>query len=141
MKETRSKFVRGVSLRGYGVSLSLGVGIPIPILNAEILKRTTVRDAEIQAPVIDYSSDYPQKTGRVLCMVNYEQLRQGPVKIQGKEVEVGSLSSYAMALEIAHLLQDEIKKGEFLLTPPHQRLPLDQGMKSLEIRDRGAVHG
>ena len=69
MKEMQAEFVRGVSFKGYGVSLALGVGIPIPILNPEILKRTTVRDRDIQACVTDYSSDYPQKTGKVLGLV------------------------------------------------------------------------
>ena len=49
MKEMRPEFVRGVSLKGYGVSLSLGIGIPIPILDIEILKATCVRDSELFA--------------------------------------------------------------------------------------------
>ena len=134
MKEMKPEFVRGVSLIGYGVSLSVGVGIPIPILSPGILKRTTVRDRDIQAPVIDYSSDYPERTGRVLCHLNYEQLKQGEVSIEGRQVEVGSMSSYHKALQIANLLNDEIKRGEFLLSKPIRRLPLDQPMKSLEIR-------
>ena len=85
MKQMRPEFVRGVSLRGYGVSLALGVGVPIPILNEEVLKRTCVRDRDILAPVIDYSTDYPQKTGRVICYVNYEQLRSGEIEVEGKK--------------------------------------------------------
>jgi uncharacterized protein (DUF39 family) len=136
MKQMRPEFVRGVSLRGYGVSLSLGVGIPIPILNAEILKRTCVRDRDIFAPVIDYSSDYPQKTGRVLCRVSYEQLRSGQIEIEGKRIAVGSLSSYYKALEIAHLLADEIRRGEFRLAQPMAPLPKDTAMKPLVIREK-----
>ncbi len=49
MKEMLPEFVRGVSFKGYGVSLALGVGVPIPILNPDILRRTTVRDRDIQA--------------------------------------------------------------------------------------------
>ena len=33
MKQMQPDFVRGVSFRGYGVSLGLGVGVPIPVLN------------------------------------------------------------------------------------------------------------
>ena len=61
MKQMRKKYVRGVSMKGYGVSLALGVGMPIPILSPEILARTTVRDEAILAPVIDYSYDYPNQ--------------------------------------------------------------------------------
>jgi len=134
MKQMRPEFVRGVSLRGYGVSLALGVGVPIPILDEQVLKRTCVRDRDILAPVIDYSSDYPQKTGRVICHVSYEQLRRGEIEIEGKPIAVGSLSSYHKALEIANLLADEIRRGEFLLAAPLHPLPKDTAMKSLVIR-------
>jgi len=136
MKQMRPEFVRGVSLRGYGVSLALGVGIPIPILNADVLRRTCVRDRDIFAPVVDYSVDYPQKTGRVLCHVSYEQLRSGEIEIDGEKVAVGSLSSYYKALEIARLLADEIKRGDFQLSRPIAPLPKDTSMKSLEIREK-----
>jgi len=136
MKQMRPEFVRGVSLRGYGVSLALGVGVPIPILSADVLQRTCVRDRDIFAPVVDYGSDYPQKTGRVLCHVSYEQLRRGEIEVDGRNVPVGSLSSYYKAVEVAHLLADEIKRGDFPLSRPIAPLPKDTSMKSLEIREK-----
>ena len=136
MKQMRPKFVRGASFRGYGVSLSLGVGIPIPILNEQVLQRTCVRDRDILAPVIDYSWDYPEKTGRVICQVNYEQLRRGEIQIEGKTVAVGSVSSYYGAVEIANLLAEEIRRGEFRLARPIAPLAKDGTMKSLVIREK-----
>jgi L-aspartate semialdehyde sulfurtransferase len=136
MKEMKPKFVRGASLVGYGVSLALGIAIPIPILGPHILKRTTVRDSEILASVIDYSSDYPGRTGKVLCRLTYEELRRGEVTVQGKKVEVGSMSSYPLALEAASALKDEITRGDFLLSKPYRRLPPSQSMKQLVIRER-----
>lgn len=138
MKEMKPQFVRGASLRGYGISLALGVGVPIPIVNEQILKRTCVRDRDIFAPVVDYSSDYPQKTGRVIAKVSYEQLRRGEIEIDGKTVAVGSLSSYYKALEIANLLADEVRKGEFLLAEPIARLAQDGAMKPLVIREKAS---
>ena len=135
MKQMRPGFVRGVSLRGYGVSLALGVAIPIPILHPDILRRTCVRDRDIRAPVVDYSSDYPQKTGRVLGDVSYAELRRGEIQFGGKQVRVGSLSSYYKALECAELLRQEIARGDFLLSKPLQPLPRKQGFRSLEIRE------
>lgn len=134
MKEMIPGFVRGVSLKGYGVSLALGIGIPIPILNKEILKRTTVRDRDIYAPVIDYSHDYPRRSSHIICRISYEELRKGEVTINNKIVEVSSLSSYTKALEIAERVKDEIKQGEFLLSRPIKKLPLEQGFKPLEAR-------
>ena len=138
MKQMRPEFVRGVSLRGYGVSLALGVGIPIPILNEGVLKRTCVRDRDIFAPVVDYSSDYPQKTGNVLGHVSYEQLRSGEITVAGKAVKVGSLSSYYRALEIANLLADEIRKGDFVPAQASAPLPQDRPMKPLLIREKAS---
>jgi uncharacterized protein (DUF39 family) len=118
------------------VSLALGIGIPIPILNEDILKRTCIRDRGILAPVIDYSVDYPQNTGRVLCHVSYEQLRSGQIEVEGRKVAVGSLSSYHKALEIANLLADEIRRGDFHLTRPIACLPKDTTMKPLLTREK-----
>jgi len=136
MKQMREEFVRGVSFRGYGVSLALGIGIPIPILNENILKRTCVRDREILTPVVDYSVDYPQNTGKVLCYVNYEQLRSGEIAVEGRKVSVGSLSSYYKALEIANLLADEIRSGSFRLAEPIAYLPKESTMRPLLIREK-----
>jgi uncharacterized protein (DUF39 family) len=136
MKQMLPEFVRGVSLIGYGTSLGVGVGIPIPILNPDILKRTCIRDCDIDAPVVDYSIAYPQATGDVICYVNYEQLKSGSITVEGKEIAVGSLSSYSKAREIAVLLRDQIARGEFLLSEPIARLPVDQTMKPLLDREK-----
>jgi uncharacterized protein (DUF39 family) len=136
MKTMRPEFVRGVSFRGYGTSLALGVGIPIPILNEDILKRTCVRDSDILAPVVDYNHDYPQNTGKVICHVNYEQLRSGEIEVEGKKVTVGSLSSYYRALEIANLLADEIRRGDFSLARPIAPFATDTKMKPLVLREK-----
>jgi uncharacterized protein (DUF39 family) len=135
MKQMRPEFVRGASLRGYGVSLALGVGIPIPILNPRILQRTTVRDRDILAPVIDYSGDYPNRTGQVLARLSYEELKRGEVTLLGRTVESSSMSSYAKAREIAGLLADEIRRGDFLLAPPLRPLPKRQSFKGLKTRE------
>jgi uncharacterized protein (DUF39 family) len=67
-------------------------------------------------------------------MVNYEQLRSGSIQVNGKAVAVGSLSSYYKALEIANLLADEIRRGDFQITKPISQLPTKTGMKSLVQR-------
>ncbi|HYW78868.1 MAG TPA: homocysteine biosynthesis protein, partial [Thermoguttaceae bacterium] len=136
MKQMKSEYARGVSFRGYGVSLGLGVGIPIPILNEEILKRTCVRDRDILAPVVDYSNDYPQNNGKVIAHVNYEQLRSGEIEVEGKKIAVGSLSSYKKALEIAHIVADEVRRGDFRLAEPIACLPKDTAMKPLTVREK-----
>jgi hypothetical protein len=46
------------------------------------------------------------------------------------------MSSYSKALQAAELLKAEIRRGDFLLTEPIQKLPLNQGMNPLEIREK-----
>ncbi len=136
MKQMRCEYVRGVSLRGYGISLALGVGVPIPVLNETVLKRACVRDRDIFAPVVDYGGDYPQNTGKIVCQVNYEQLRSGQIEVEGKEVAVGSLSSYYKALEIVHILADEVRRGDFTLAEPIAPLVKNSKMKPLVVREK-----
>ncbi|RKY31343.1 MAG: hypothetical protein DRP67_02790 [Candidatus Omnitrophota bacterium] len=116
LKQMKPEFLKGASLTGYGTSLIVGIGIPIPILNEEICRWAAISDEEIYAPIVDYSNDYPNCTGKVLGEVNYAQLKSGKIEIMGKEVPTGSLSSYRKAKEIANILKEWILKGEFLLS-------------------------
>ncbi len=131
LKQMSSEFLVGVSIIGYGVSLAVGIGIPIPVLNEEIARWCAVSDEEILAPVVDYSKDYPNVTGKPpLCFVSYKQLRSGEIEVQGKKVPTGSLSSYAKARKIANILKNWIVSGKFLLTEPAQKLPsIGEGVK------------
>jgi uncharacterized protein (DUF39 family) len=67
--------------------------------------------------------------------VNYEQLRTGRIEVEGRTVEVGSLSSYYKALEVAHLLADEIRRGDFRVAAPIAPLKKDTKMKPLVKRE------
>jgi uncharacterized protein (DUF39 family) len=123
LKEMSPAWLKGVSMTGYGVSLAVGIGVPIPILNEEILTFTTVDDEDIWAPVVDYSEDYPQGTGKILGRVNYAQLRSGKIQINGKQIPTGGLSSAFKAREIAGLLKGWILSGKFLLSKTVVPLP------------------
>ncbi|MDK2880736.1 MAG: L-aspartate semialdehyde sulfurtransferase [Clostridia bacterium] len=138
LKQMSPAWLRGVSYTGYGASLAVGIGIPIPILNEEILRYTAVSDADILAPVIDYSSAYPERDPEVLCRVSYAELRSGRIVVRGKEVPTTPLSSYAKAREIALILKEWIEKGRFLLAEPVQPLPSAEAgivFKGLEERN------
>ncbi len=123
LKQMKSKWLVGTSFVGYGCTLTVGIGVPIPVLSEEILRYTLVTDSDIFAPVVDYSDAYPQRKPDILGEVSYAELRSGTAKIQGQEVPTASLSSYPGAVEIAGILKEWIKKGEFLLTEPVLPLP------------------
>jgi len=123
LKQMSPRWLIGASLRGYGVSLFVGIAIPIPIIDEEMLYYTAVSDEEIFAPIVDYSYDYPNMNDEIIGVVSYRELRSGRIKLNGREIPTASLSSYPRALEIANLLKEKIKRGEFLLTKPVASLP------------------
>jgi len=137
LKQMSPKWLKGVSFTGYGASLMVGIGVPVPVLSEEILKHLAVRDSEIFAPVVDYSDAYPQGKPEVLEEVNYAQLKSGKIKVKGKDVPTSGLSSYKKALEIAGILKDWIKKGDFTLTEPVAKLPdVESGYKVKLLNER-----
>jgi len=126
LKRMSPRYLVGVSLLGYGCSLSVGLGIPIPILNEEIVHYCGVSDEELLAPIVDYGHDYPAGTGRILGHVSYAQLKQGSLTLEGVEVPAVPLSSFTRAREIARLLKEWIQAGNFLLGEPVELLPQDE---------------
>ena len=120
LKQMSPKWIRGMSMIGYGVSLAVGIGIPIPILNEEIAQYTGVRDEHIYSPVVDYSNSGMSSN---LGSVNYKQLKSGKIIIQGKEAPTASLSSYSKAKQIAETLKEWIQDGEFSISKPVQLIP------------------
>jgi L-aspartate semialdehyde sulfurtransferase len=123
LKQMNPRYLVGTSMLGYGVSLTVGIGVPIPVLNEEILQYAIITDADIMAPVVDYSSTYPNREPEILGHVSYAQLRSGKIKLQGKDVPTASLSSYPRAMEIATTLKEWITQRKFLLTEPVAPLP------------------
>ena len=123
LKEMDPKWVVGVSILGYGCSLAVGIGIPIPVVNEEMARYTGVSDEEIMTRIIDFGYDHPKGQVKSLGVVSYAQLKSGSIKFRGQEVQTVPVSSYKKAKEIAEVLKDKIKKGEFLLTQPVASLP------------------
>lgn len=123
MKEMSTRWIRGVSIQGYGCSLAIGLGIPIPILNEKMAEYTGVSDDEIFTQVVDYGHDYPQGIARSLGSVSYAELKSGVISLEGHDVQTVPLSSVVKAREIAEILKSEIARGRFILGEPQMPLP------------------
>ncbi len=137
LKQMKPEWLMGTSMLGYGVTLSVGIGVPIPILDEEICRYTAIKDEDIWTQVVDYSNSYPNGKPGNIAEVNYAQLRSGKIKIHGKEIITGGLSSYSRAREIAGILKDWIKKGKFLLDKPVASLPgVDSDCKCKPLKER-----
>jgi len=137
LKQMKPGWLVGTSFLGYGATLTVGIGIPIPVLSEDILRHALVTDADIYAPVVDYSDAYPNRKPETIAEVTYEQLKSGKINVQGKDIPTASLSSYSKALEIANTLKDWISKGEFLLSEPVAPLPgVEAGIKFKALQER-----
>jgi uncharacterized protein (DUF39 family) len=123
LKKMSPKWLVGVSIQGYGCSLSLGVGIPIPILNEEMATFTAISDEEIFTQVVDYGHDYPNGISKSYGQVSYAELKSGFIKVKGESVPTVPLSSIVKAREIADTLKQWIYQGTFTLGEPQFTLP------------------
>ena len=128
-KKMNAEFLQGAALTKYGTSLYVGIGIPIPLLNMSLAKKTAVRDEEIFTNVVDYG--VPRRDRPKLQKVSYKELKSGSITLDGKRVRVSSLSSLKVARKIAATLKEWIVNGEFFLTLPVERLPLDSVFKPM----------
>jgi len=123
LKQMSSRWLKGVSMQGYGNTLAVGIGVPIPILDEEMAAFTGVSDDEIFTQVVDYAYDYPNGIARNYGEVSYGQLKTGQIEVNGKMVPTAPLSSVVRAREIAETLKKWIKDKKFHLEKPIQTLP------------------
>ena len=126
LKQMSARWLKGISMQGYGCTLAVGVGVPIPILNEEIAAFTGVSDDEIFTHVVDYSHDYSHGIARNYGKVSYAELKSGQIEVNGKAVQTSPLSSVVRAREIAETLKKWIEEDKFQLGTPVKMLPNGQ---------------
>ncbi len=139
LKQMSAEYLRGASFVGYGVTFVVGIGIPIPVIDEKVAFWCGVPAEKIFAPVVDYSSSYPERKPDVLCEVSYAQLFSGSIEIGKQKIPAGSLSSFFMARKIAETLKNWISSGKFKLTNPVAKLPGKESgikIKGFEIKEK-----
>jgi uncharacterized protein (DUF39 family) len=137
LKQMSERWLRGASFRGYGVTLIVGLGVPIPVLDEEIAAQTGISDADILAPVVDYSAAFPERKTDVIRHVTYAELKAGTIEVNGKAVPATPLSSYPRAREIAETLKEWIGRAQFELTAAVAPLPgAESGQTTGPMADR-----
>jgi CBS domain-containing protein len=120
LKEMNLDYLRAASFTGYGTTLYLGIGIPIPILNEKLAADTAISDKDLTTNILDYAGGSRNKP--VIKQVNYAELKSGKVELAGKDIPTSSLSSFKKARIIANELKGWIKRGEFFVSLPVERL-------------------
>ncbi|MEW6218278.1 MAG: homocysteine biosynthesis protein [Thermodesulfobacteriota bacterium] len=123
LRAMHPRWLRGVSMQGYGSSLAVGLGVPIPILDAAMAAFTGVSDGDLLTQVVDYAYDYPNGVARNYGEVSYAQLKSGVIEVAGKKIPTAPLSSVVRAREIAETLKRWIVDDKLLLTQPITPLP------------------
>lgn len=132
MRGMDTKYIQPAVFEKYGTSMFVGVGIPIPIIDEDMMRQVAISNDDIYASVFDYSVSEGSKP--ILAEPSYAQLRSGKITVAGKEVKTASLSSLKKAREIANVLKEWIKKGEFLLQEPIDTFPTDNTLNGLKIK-------
>jgi uncharacterized protein (DUF39 family) len=123
LKEMKPEFIRPVVIPGYGISISLGMGFAIPVINEDIAKSVIIRNKQIKTRLIDYA------TGKLIGLVNYEELMSGKVELSGKKIPSRTMTDIRASADITRILQDWIRKGKFLITEPVKKLPFEGSVK------------
>lgn len=128
LKEMSPEYIQAVYYEKYGVSMFVGIGVPIPILDADIARRVSIGNCQIETSVLDYGTVGQPKLGQV----TYEELQSGCIKIKGKKVRTAPVSSLAKARKIADELKKWLQNGNFEITQPVQHFPQNTSLKSLK---------
>lgn len=123
LKQMSPRWLKGISMQGYGCTLAVGVGVPIPVLNEEIAAYTGVSDDEIFTKVVDYSYDYSHGIAKDHGQVSYAELKSGQIVVDGEKVPTSPLSSVVRAREIAETLKKWIDDEGFELGVPGRMVP------------------
>jgi L-aspartate semialdehyde sulfurtransferase len=127
LKEMSPEFIQAAYFDKYGTSLFVGIGIPIPILDADMARRVSIRNEEIETSVLDYGLPGAPKIGHV----TYAELRSGFIKVEGRKIRTAPVSSLPKARKIADLLKKAIQQGAFEITQPVKLFPASASLKSL----------
>ena len=134
LKEMSSNYIQAANYEGYGVSMFIGIGIPIPVLNADIARRVSVNNSQIETSVLDYGTVGTPKLGQV----TYKELQSGYIRVKGKKIRTAPVSSLAKARKIAEELKKWLLNGDFEVTKPVQMFPTNtslNGLKETEAAD------
>ncbi|MFP4548272.1 MAG: homocysteine biosynthesis protein [Fidelibacterota bacterium] len=119
LKQMSAEFLKAAYFEKYGVSMFIGMGIPIPILDADMAKRASIKNREIETVICDYGTlGHPQ-----IGTTNYEVLQSGIVEFRNKKIRTAPMSSLFKARQIADILKTKIESNQFLLTEPVQLFP------------------
>ncbi len=128
LKEMSAEYIQAAYYEKYGVSMFVGIGIPIPVLDADIARRVSVNNSQIETSVLDYGTVGTPKLGQV----TYEELKSGFIKVKGKKIRTAPVASLTKARKIAGELKKWLTEGAFEVSKPVQMFPTNTSLNGLK---------
>lgn len=123
LREVQADLIKPIVIPGYGISLSVSIGIAIPVFDEEMALRVSVRNRDIRTRIIDFA------TGEEIALVNYRDLIENNVVIQGKKVKAVTMSRNKEAHKITSILKEWVSSQRFPLCRPVKPLPADAALR------------
>ena len=121
------KWLRSCWFGELGAGLMVGIAAPVPLLNRSMAAAAGVGDADLQAPVLDFS--IPRRIRPSFGFVPYSDLLAGQVSIAGRVVRTAAATSLALAEDVTAALAQRLRNGDFPLTAPLQPLPMGANVR------------
>lgn len=131
MKDMSTEFIRAAYYQKYGVSMFVGIGIPIPVLDADMAKRVSIKNSQIET----YIRDYGSLGSPILGKTNYQELQSGKIQFENRTIPSQPMSSIKKAREIAAILKQQIQNKTFFLTEAVQAFPKKTILHQLKTED------
>jgi L-aspartate semialdehyde sulfurtransferase len=128
LKEMSPEYLQAAYFEEYGVSMFMGIGIPIPVLDADIARRVSINNSQIETSVLDYGTVGMPKLGQV----TYKELQSGTIKVNGRKIRTAPVSSLYKARKIADELKQWLLEGKFEISKPVQMFPQNTSLNSLK---------
>lgn len=117
----RSEWVRPCFFEGHGSGLMVAIAAPVPLLNGTVARQAGFSDAQLEAPVLDFS--IPRRIKPSFAAVAYSELLAGSITVGGRQLRCFPAHSPHLAEAIGAELVEQLRSGRFPLRLPLEPLP------------------
>ncbi len=128
--ELRPDWIRPCFFEGHGSALLVAIAAPVPLLDLRVARQAAITDAELEAPVLDFS--IPRRIRPSFGYVPYSHLLAGEIRVDGRRLPSAPAHSPRLAAEIGAELVDRLRSGRFPLRLSLQPLSPRQGLIPLD---------
>lgn len=126
----RPDWIRACFFEGHGSALMVPIAVPVPLLNLTVARQASIRDDQLEAPVLDFS--IPRRIRPGFGFVPYSQLLAGKIQVDGRRIPCAPAHSPRLAREIGACLVELLRQGRFPLRGPLEPLSARPGLIPLE---------